>query len=92
MTGLESCPRRADRVVARQVPGTAVLLNPNSREYFALDDVGARAWELFDGTRKVSDISSILGQEYDAPAETIRADLVELLEDLASEKLVISDW
>ncbi len=88
----ESHPRRADRVVAQQVSGSAVLLNPDNGEYYALDGVGERVWELCDGTRSVPDLVSLLCQEYEVSATTMEVDLLELLKDLARERLVAGDW
>src|SRR5919199_3316842 len=86
--GRLSRPRHPEGVVAQQADSTLVLLSLTSGQYYALDDVGVRVWELCDGSRTVADIASVLSQEYDAPAETIEADVLELLEDLASEQLV----
>jgi hypothetical protein len=46
---------------------------------------------LCDGQRTVDDIAQEVAAEYDAPPETVRADAVELLEELASEGLLASD-
>jgi hypothetical protein len=59
--------------LTQQVSGTVVLLDPDNGEYYALDEVGSRIWELCD----------------DAPAETVEADVLELVEDLIREKLVV---
>lgn len=65
-----------------------ILLDPASGEYFTLDDVGGRIWELCDGTKSVDDIAAVLASEYDAPVEEIRADALELLNELRESKLV----
>ena len=70
---------------------TTVLLNPQSGEYYTLDEIGSRIWELCDGTRTVSEIVGAIVQEYDAPAAEIEGDVLELLNDLAAEKLVRGD-
>jgi hypothetical protein len=86
---LESSPIRSDNVVGRRGPDAAtILLDTSSGRYYTLDDVGGRIWELCDGTKTVNEIATALGEEYDAPLEQIRADLVELLEDLSSDGLV----
>lgn len=88
MIGLESRPRRNEPILAKQVKDDLILLDPRNGEYYTLDEVGGRIWALCDGERTVSDIAAIISQEYDAPAETIEADVVELLRDLASGQLV----
>ncbi len=80
--------QRQQHILKQEAAGTVVLLNLDDGQYFALDEVGGRVWELCDGSRTVSEISAIIGQEYDAPAKTIEQDLAELMSDLANEDLV----
>jgi hypothetical protein len=81
--------RRAD-VLAQQVePGdTTVLLNPKSGEYYTLDAVGSHAWQLCDGKRTISEMATILSQEFDASSDVIESDILELMKDLLDEGLV----
>ena len=85
---LTACPQRQRQIIKQEAAGTVVLLNLDDGKYFALDEVGGRIWGLCDGSRTVSEIARLLGDEYEAPAETIEQDLTELLSDLAHEKLV----
>jgi pyrroloquinoline quinone biosynthesis protein D len=87
--GRMSRPRKQEGVIAQRADETLVLLSLTSGQYYALDEVGVRVWELCDGARSVAEVVSLLTQEYDAPAETIETDVLELLEDLASERLVV---
>ena len=80
---------RSERILAQQTADTVVLLDPDSGQYFTLDEVGARVWELSDGTRNVGQMVEILRGEYDAPASTIHADVLELVTELADERLVV---
>jgi hypothetical protein len=75
--------------MTQQVSGTVVLLNPDNGEYYALDEIGSRVWELCDGTRSIADVVVAICEEYDAPAEIIEADVLELVEDMVREKLVV---
>ena len=88
MIALTSQPRRRETILRQRAAETMLLLNREGGEYYALDEVGSRAWELLDGSRTVAAVISLLCQEYEAPAEMIEADLMELLEELASEKLL----
>lgn len=81
-------PQRNERVVSRRAEETVILLDPASGEYFTLDDVGGRIWELCDGSRTVDQIAAVLADEYDAPVDRIRADALELLTELRESQLV----
>jgi coenzyme PQQ biosynthesis protein PqqD len=84
----ESRPVRRQRVLVQTADDQMMLLDLDGGMYFALNDVGARVWELCDGTRTVAEISSLLANEYDAPATMIDDDVLELLGELAAEQLV----
>jgi coenzyme PQQ biosynthesis protein PqqD len=85
----DSRPARADRVLAHRGEAELVLLDPDDGNYYTLNEVGARVWELCDGQRRVAEIAETLHQEFDAPADEIERDLAELLEELAGAKLVV---
>lgn len=89
MVGLEQTPKHSERVLVRQVDDTMVLLSLDDGQYYALDEIGGRVWELCDGTRSVSNVIQIICAEYDAPPETVKADVLELLQDLAGEKILV---
>lgn len=72
----------------QQVEGDCVLLDIDSGEYYSLNEVGGRVWELCDGTRSVGAIAEALCTEYDVPQETTLADARELLASLADAGLV----
>ena len=67
---------------------SALLLDPDSGNYFSLTDVGARIWELCDGEHTLEEIAKELAGEYDAAPELIQADARELVEELTAEGLL----
>ena len=85
----QTLPLRRTDVLKQEVSGTLVLLDPDSGQYFALDEVGARIWDLCDGDRTFASIADLIGAEYDAPAAEIRADVSRLLGELAGERLLV---
>jgi pyrroloquinoline quinone biosynthesis protein D len=87
--GPERFPRQRERILAQRMDDTLLLLDPHGGQYFALDEVGVRVWGMCDGAHSVAQMVALLAAEYDAPAATIEADVVELLAELASEKLVV---
>ena len=88
MIGQDSRPAPAHGVLAQRSAETMILLRPVNGQYYTLDEVGARVWELCDGTRCVADLVSTIQAEYDAPADMIEADILDLLDELTREQLV----
>jgi coenzyme PQQ synthesis protein D (PqqD) len=84
-------PRRRERVLVEQVDDETVLLDLDSGSYFSLNEVGTRVWALCDGSREIDHIVAEIGAEYDADAATIRADVTELLQHFAAERLLAPD-
>ena len=81
--------RRQDGVLAQEAQGQTVLLRLDDGGYYALDEVGALIWDLCDGERSVSEIVAELCAEFDAPADIIRADVLEFIGDLRREQLLV---
>lgn len=88
MVATDSRPCRDEQILVKGGAKESILLNPRSGEYYTLDEVGSRVWELCDGTKMVSEIVWVIVDEFDAPIETVSADVTELLQDLADEHLL----
>lgn len=83
--------RRREGVVAQVADDEAILLDIESGSYFALNSVGGRIWELCDGKRSVVELVTVICDEFDVPADTAKADTLEILEELKKEKLVVEE-
>ena len=82
-------PQQRDGVLAQEAQGQTVLLRLDDGSYYALDEVGARVWELCDGERSIEDIVAVMSEEFEAPAETIAADVLEFVAELRQEQLLV---
>jgi coenzyme PQQ biosynthesis protein PqqD len=91
MIGPESRLRRRDRVLTQRAAGQWILLDLEGGQYYALDEVSGRIWELCDGTRDVMAVVEALCQDYEAPAETVEADVLAFLGEMVEEKLVVRE-
>lgn len=89
MIGPESRLRHRERVLTQRAGDSLVLLDVDGGEYFALDEVSGRVWDLCDGLRDVAAIITAVSTEYDAPAETIRADIEEFLQEMVDASLLV---
>lgn len=76
------------QVLSQRGADAIVLLSLSHGRYYTLDGVGARAWELCDGTRSRHQVGVAISREYNVPLERVDADLDELINDLVSEELL----
>ena len=81
--------RRAEHVLSAVEGDRTVLLDPKGGEYFGLDEVGTRIWELLPDHPTAERLAERLLEEYAAPRETLAADAARLLDELAAAKLVV---
>jgi len=88
MINLETCPKRGEQIIAQKAANDVVLLNMEDGNYYSLNEIGSRVWELCDGNHSVSQLVATLAGEYDAPAQALERDVVELLEDFRKGKLI----
>ena len=89
MIGHENRLQHRDRVLIQRAAGTLVLLDLEGGQYYALDEVSARVWELCDGEHGIGAIVETIGDEYDAPVETIREDVLAFLQEMLDENLLV---
>ncbi len=81
---------RSERVLTQQADDKMILLSLHSGQYYELsNDVACCVWELCDGTTCIDEMMSIVCDMYEAPAEAIRADVMELLQELVDEDLLL---
>jgi coenzyme PQQ biosynthesis protein PqqD len=88
MINRESCPKRGEQIIAQKAADELLLLNMEDGNYYSLNEIGGRIWELCDGKRTVSQVIAALAAEYEAPHSTLEHDVVELLEDFRKGKLI----
>ncbi len=68
--------------------GVWVLLAPE--RVFTPDPIAVEVLKLCDGNRTVTEIAAHLATGFQAPEETIRADVISMLQDLADKGVVKS--
>jgi hypothetical protein len=81
--------RRKEQVIAQENSGALVLFNMDDGQYYSLNEIGNRIWELCDGSRSIGQVVSILCDEYESPAEIVNSDALELLEELVLADLLM---
>lgn len=80
-----------EQVLARRAAGETVLLNLANEQYYGLDGVGSRLWELIEAGITFGQALAALLEEFDVAQEVLRADLNTVLADLSTNGLVLVD-
>lgn len=82
--------RPARDVFMAERDGVAVLLDLRHAVYLGLDEVGTVAWREIENGASVATVTQRICSEYDAPIETVRADMQEFMTDLRRRRLVVN--
>ncbi|HEY6877533.1 MAG TPA: PqqD family protein [Polyangiales bacterium] len=74
--------------VSTQLGHEAVILGAEAGQYFGLNEVGARIWELVQQPVQVSAICAALCAEYEVQPDECERDVIELLGELKARGLL----
>ena len=75
-------------VLWNEVEGELVLLDLHSEKYFGLDEMGTAFWKAVTLAPSIEDAYQELSAEYEVDPEELRADLMNLLQQLIDQGLL----
>jgi len=78
----------ANEQVSCNLAGEAVILHLKSGQYFGLNEIGARIWDLIQEPKTVSAVFEAILHEYDVTPNQLEGDLLALLEKMAINELI----
>jgi PqqD family protein of HPr-rel-A system len=84
-----SAPKPSPDVVARRVEDRVVLFQISRSQTFALNETGARLWELISEGKDESEALTQMTAEFDVPEEELRHEAREFLDSLEREGLLV---
>lgn len=85
---LESTIQKSPDQISTDLGGEAVILSFQNEEYFSLDRVGARIWELLETPHTAAELLAAILETYDVEPARAERDLLAVLGELAGEGLV----
>ena len=74
--------------VSTALGGDTVILGADAGQYFGLNEVGARVWELVQEPVSVASICDVLCAEYEVAKDVCERDVLELLNALSQNGLL----
>lgn len=91
---VQTCVRRQEGVVLREVAGEHMLVPTVSREVdldslFLLNTTGVFVWEQMNDDSSVADLSEAVGKEFSIDSEQAAADVKAFLLSLLERKLAV---
>ena len=82
----------SDKVLFQKLGDEAVILHLDSEEYFGLDSIGTRMWELLlgEGEGNIDKSIPLLLEEYEVEENRLKEDMNELVIALKAEKILVN--
>ena len=88
-----SAVRRVGSLPFQRMNEETLVVDPKTREVHLLNATASRVWDLLAKPQTLGELVGELGREFEAPEDTLRADVTALLGDLASKGLIdATDW
>lgn len=84
----QSIIQRSNKIVSSNVDEETVMMSIENGEYFGLNSVGSRMWELIENPIKVDTLIELLLDEFDVSREQCEAETMEFLNHLFEKKLL----
>ncbi len=84
----QSIIQRSNKLVSSNMDGETVMMSIENGEYFGLNTVGSRMWELIENPIKVDALIELLLDEFDVSSEQCEMETMEFLNHLLEKKLL----
>ena len=88
---MEKSLKKNPDIIWKNIRGESVLLNPMTGKYYGLNKVGCSFWEKIDGARTLSDITTLMLEEFNVTRETLLKDLEDLMKKLIENNIITLD-
>jgi hypothetical protein len=85
---LQSNIQRNPGMVTSNLDGEIVMMSVENGEYYGLDEIGTRIWQLMEHPIVIENLISCLTEEFEVELEECEEDTLEFLEDLYSRNLI----
>jgi len=82
--------KRSDELVHSDMDGETVMMSIEQSQYYGLDSVGTRIWDLIEDQMRVSDICAALMNEYDVTEQQCQQDVISFLQDMLENNTVVT--
>ncbi len=85
----ENIVQRNPDMVASKMDGETVMMSLENSEYYGLNEIGSRIWDLIPEKIQVGQLIDILTNEYDISYDACKKDVMDFLDHLHEKGLLI---
>jgi len=75
-------------MVTSTLDGEIVMMSVDNGEYYGLDEIGTRIWELLEKPIVIDNLINCLTNEFEVDRQECEQDTLDFLEDMFSRKLI----
>ena len=80
--------KRSDKAIWRNVEGRGIILNPKTDFYYTVEGTALRIWELIDTEITISELASLIADEYTEDEQVVKKDLIDILALMKKEGII----
>jgi hypothetical protein len=81
--------QRKPDMLFNEIDGEVVMLSIENSEYYGMDKVGSRIWQLLENPMQLKELVARLMDEYDVDEEKCRIETVAFIKKMAEKRLLI---
>jgi len=85
----ETILQRKTDLLFNEIDGEVVMLSIENSEYYGMDKVGSRIWELLEQPLSFKELVAKLTEEYEVSEQQCADDTMAFLKKLTDKKLVL---
>lgn len=86
---LQSTVQRNPEMISSDMDGETVMMSIENGEYYGLNPIGSRIWELIENETTVDAVINTLLVEYEVGMEQCKNETLEFLHKLLNNNLII---
>ncbi len=80
--------QRKPGMLFNEIDGEVVMLSIENSEYYGMDKVGSRIWQLLENPMSFKDLVAKLMEEYEVTEEQCRQETLDFVKKMTEKKLL----
>ncbi len=86
--GPDTMLQRKPGMLFNEIDGEVVMLSIENSEYYGMDKVGSRIWQLLENPMRFNELVSCLMEEYDVTEEQCHQETLDFIKKMTEKKML----